>query len=205
MFSSRYLKARKQKYYFRVLCLWNMDARQFIIEHIVSLYALLPTMKGANEALLNQAIEELAAYYMHDETKLARQLRWLGILLRRADIVPPDDKRRVQERLNMWDDLMEKDPKMREIREKNIAQGLAEGKAQGLAEGKAQGLAEGEVKGLQQAVVGIVRGRFPELSALAEQRVTQVNEAPVLNYLVEKLSTAPDEAMARWILRPSAA
>ncbi|HEV7235128.1 MAG TPA: hypothetical protein VGN15_03040, partial [Ktedonobacteraceae bacterium] len=88
-------------------------------------------------------------------------------------------------RLNMWDDLMEKDPKMRELREKNKA--------------------EGEVKGLQQAVVVIVRGRFPELSALAEQRVTQVNEAPVLYYLVEKLSTAPDEAMARWILRPSAA
>jgi len=72
----------------------------------------------------------------------------------------------------MWDDLMEKDPKMRELRE---------------------------------AVVGIVRGRFPELSALAEQRVTQVNEAPALYYLVEKLATAPDEAMARWILRPSAA
>ncbi len=176
-------------FHFRVLCLWNMDARQFIIEHIVSLYALLPTMKGANEALLNQAIEELAAYYMHDETKLARQLRWLGILLRRADIVPPDDKRRVQERLNMWDDLMEKDPKMRQIREKNIAEGEV----------------KGEVKGLQQAVVVIVRGRFPELSALAEQRVTQVNEAPVLYYLVEKLSTAPDEAMARWLLRSSAA
>ena len=94
-----------------------------------------------------------------------------------------------QERLNMWDDLMEKDPKMRQIREKNIAQGKA----------------EGEVKGLQQAVVRIVRGRFPELSALAEQRVAQVNEAPVLYYLVEKLSTAPDEAMARWLLRPSAA
>jgi len=166
-----------------------MDARRFIIEHIVSLYALLPAMKGANEALLNQAIEELAEYYTHDETKLARQLRWLGILLRRADVVPPGDKRRVQERLNMWDDLMEKDPKMREIREKNIAQGRA----------------EGEVKTLQHAVVVIVRGRFPELSELAEQRVSQVHEAPALNYLLEKLSTAPDEAMARWILRPSAA
>lgn len=97
----------------------------------------------------------------------------------------------------MWDDLMEKDPKMRQIREKNIA----EGEVKGLAKGEVKG----EIKGLQQAVVVIVRGRFPELSALAEQRVTQVNEAPVLYYLVEKLSTAPDEAMARWLLRSSAA
>ncbi len=205
------------KFNFRVFCLWKMEARRFIIDHIISLYALLPTMQGADEALLNQAIEELAEYYKNDETKLARQLRWLGILLRRADVVPPDDKRRVQERLNMWNDLMEKDPKMREIREKSKAQGLAKGKAEGLAKGKAEGLvegkaeglaeglAEGQVKGLQQAVVGIVRGRFPELSELAQQKVTEVNEAPVLNYLVEKLATAPDEAMVRWLLRPSAA
>ncbi len=118
-------------FHFRVLCLWNMDARQFIIEHIVSLYALLPTMKGANEALLNQAIEELAAYYMHDETKLARQLRWLGILLRRADVVPPRRQTSSTGEIEHVGRFNGKRPKMREIREKNKAQGLAEGLAEG--------------------------------------------------------------------------
>ena len=189
------------KFDYKVLCLWKMSARRFIMEHIVSMYALLPTMEGADEALLTQAIEELAEYYQKDETRLARQLLWLGILLRRTDTVASRDKRRVQERLNMWNDLIEKDPKIREIRTKSKAQGRAEG----LAEGKAEGLAEGEVKGLQQAVVRIVRGRFPELSELAQQKVTQVNEAPILYFLVEQVSLAPDEAMVRWLLRPSPA
>ncbi|HEY6406644.1 MAG TPA: hypothetical protein VIY29_04155, partial [Ktedonobacteraceae bacterium] len=68
-----------------------------------------------------------------------------------------------------------------------------------------KGLIEGEVKGLQNAVIKIVRGRFPDLSELAQQKVTQVNEPSLLYNLVEQLATAPDEAVVRFLLRPSAA
>ena len=196
-------------FHFRVICLWKLDAERFVREHIVSMYALLPTMRGANEALLRQAIDELVERYQHDDTKLARQFKWFGILLRRADIVPLEDKRRIQERLDMWDNLIEQDPwvqkKKAEAKAEGEAEGLAEGLAKGLAEGLAEGEVKGEVKGLQNAVVRIVKGRFPSLSELAQQKVVQVNEAPVLYYLVEQLSTAPDETVVRWLLRPSAA
>ena len=127
------------------------------------------------------------------------------MLLRRADIIPPDDKRRVQERLDMWDDLIEQDPKMKQIRAESAAKGKAEGKAEGISVGKAEGLVEGEIKGLQNAVVKIVRGRFPSLAELAEQKVAELYEPPILYYLVEQLSAAPDESMVRFLLRPSAA
>jgi hypothetical protein len=196
-------------FHFRVICLWELDAEDFISKRAVSMYPFLPTMHGTNETLLRQAIDDLTQHYKHDETKLARQLKWFGILLRRADIIPPDDKRRVQERLDMWDDLIEQDPKMKQLRAESAAKGKAEGlsvgKAEGLAVGKAEGLVEGEIKGLQNAVVKIVRGRFPSLAELAEQKVAELYEPPILYYLVEQLSAAPDESMVRFLLRPSAA
>ncbi len=184
-------------FHFKVLCLWKLDAAYFVHEHVVSMYALLPTMGGANEQLLSQAINELVEQYKNDGAQLAQQLKWLGVLLRRAEIMPPEDKRHIQERLDMWDNLLEEDPYIK----KKVAQSEAKGKAKGRAEGRA----EGEVTGLQNAVVRIVRGRFPTLTELAQQKVAQVNETEVLYYLVEQLSTAPDETVVRWLLRPSAA
>ncbi len=148
-----------------------------------------------------KASTEQAEHYQRDDTMLARQFKWLGILLRRADIVSPEVKRRVQERLDMWDNLIEQDPWV----QKKKAEAEAEGEAKGLAKGLAKGEVKGEVKGLQNAVVRIVKGRFPSLSELAQQKIVQVNEASVLYYLVEQLSTAPDETVVRWLLRPSAA
>ena len=89
----------------------------------------------------------MVKYYKGNDTKLAEELRWMGIALRRVRTLPRNEKREIQERLNMWDDLMERDPKMRKIRKESKAQGVAEGKAQGVAEGKTQGLGGGITKG----------------------------------------------------------
>src|SRR5258705_11750386 len=124
------------------------------------MYAFLPTMHGADEALLKQAIDELIEYYKHDDTKLARELRWLGILLRRTETVPLDDKRKVQERLDMWDSLTEQDPKMKQIR----------------AQSKAEGKAEGELKASQRMVLDLIEVRFPQLSETAEQSVKRIKK-----------------------------
>ena len=42
-------------------------------------------------------------------------------------------------------------------------------------------------------------------TGLAQEKATQVDNPDVLAYLVEQVSTAPDENMVRWLLRPSAA
>lgn len=97
----------------------------------------------------------------------------------------------------MFNDLFEDDPFIQEKK----AEGRAEGLAEGLAEGKAEGLAEG----LQTAVVTVVKGRFPSLVSLAEQRVRRVNKPDVLNMLLLQLSKAEDENLTRWLLENSAA
>jgi len=166
----------------------------------VAMYALLPAMDGANAHLLDQAIDEMVQYYQHDEIALAHDLKWMGIILRRTDCVLEEDKRMIQERLSMYDDLMEKDPEMRRLREKYKAEGLAEGKAEGLAEGEAKGEAKGEVKGLRTTILTLIKMRFPSLSKQAQQQVAHMKKPGDLQDLFEQLLIAPDEASARALL-----
>ncbi|MFL5590617.1 MAG: hypothetical protein ACJ797_05690 [Ktedonobacteraceae bacterium] len=81
----------------------------------------------------------------------------------------------------MYDPLWENHPKVKKIR------------------------AESEVKALQSAVVTVVKARFPALTEMAQQKVTQINTQEVLNYLLEQIAAEPDEAVVRALLRPTAA
>ena len=175
-------------FHFRVFPLWQLQAEQYVHDHAIVMYALLPTMQGADTTLLHKAIDEMVEYYKGDDTKLAQELRWIGIVLRRVKSIAREDKREIQERLNMWDDLMEKDPKMRKIRRESEAKGRAKGKTEGL------------VEGLRRAIITAVKLRFPSLVELAEQRVAQINRPDKLNLLLDQIASAPDEAAVRSLL-----
>ncbi|MGH2497840.1 MAG: hypothetical protein ACRDIV_24320, partial [Ktedonobacteraceae bacterium] len=183
-------------FHFRVLPLWQLKAEQYFNKHAVVMYALLPTMEGADAPLLHKAIDEMVKYYQGDDTKLAQEFRWMGIVIRKVKTLPRADKREIQERLNMWDDLMEKDPKMRKIRKESEARGRTEG----LKEGVEKGLKEGLAEGLRKAIITAVRLRFPDLTELAQERIAQVNKPEKLNILVDQIAIAPDENMVRLLL-----
>ena len=139
-----------------------------------------------------KAIAEMVEYYQGSDVKLAREIRWLGVMLRRAEILPLAEKQEIEERLNMFDDLMERDPKMRKIR----AESEARGEARGLAKGETRGKAEG----LQEAVVTVVEGRFPPLADLARQKVRRINGPDALSLMLKSLAAAHNEAAARTLL-----
>ena len=187
-------------FHFRVFPLWQLKAEQYVYEHAVVMYALLPTMEGANAPLLHKAINEMVEYYKGNDTRLAQEFRWMGIVVRRVKTMPRTDKREIQERLNMWDDLMEKDPKMRKIRKESEAKGRTEGIKEGIKEGIEKGIKEGMVEGLRKAIVTTVRLHFPGLTELAQQRVAQISKPEKLNLLFEQIAVAPDEDRARLLL-----
>ena len=108
----------------------------------------------------------------------------MGIVLRRVKTLARSEKREFEERLNMWDDLMERDPKMKKIRKESEAKG------------KAQGIAEG----LQKAVITVVTLRFPPLTELAQQKVSRVRQPDTLNLLLEQVTSVSDEEAARLLL-----
>ncbi len=141
-------------------------------------------MGGANLHLLIQAINEMVQYYQDDKMTLARELRWMGIILRRADILPLEDKRMIEERLSMYDDLMENDPKMQQIRAKTLDQGRAEGRRQEL----------------QTVILALVQMRFPSLIEQAQQKVKRVMAVDELSDLCLKLLNVSDEPVARKLL-----
>ncbi len=170
-------------FHFKVLALWELAARQYLKEHIVSMYPLLPTMKGANASMLLEAIDELKQHY--DETNLGRRLLWLRTLLERVKTLPQEDKHRVEERLHMYDSLLEDDPYIQEV-----ANRAADRAA---------------VQVLQRAVLNVVKARFSALAELAQQQVAQINSPDNLDLLIQKISTAPDESLVRWLLSPAAA
>ncbi|MDQ2887906.1 MAG: hypothetical protein M3Y39_17685 [Chloroflexota bacterium] len=171
-------------FHFRRFPLWYLQAEKYVQEHSVALYALLPAMAGANAQVILPAIDEMVEYYKDDENALAREIRWIGIVLRRSTIVPEEDKRMIEERLSMYDDLMEKDPKMRKIR----------------AESEARGEAKGAIKTLRMTILLLVKGRFPALLEQAQQRVKRTTSVDELKQLFEQLTSASDEAAARALL-----
>ncbi len=110
---------------FHTIALWKEEASKYLQQHLVNLYPLLPAMAHVDKSLLSQALEEMVQYYKDDETKLGEQLRWLGVLLRRADTVPLDDKEAVQEEMNMFNKLLEEDPYLQQKIATGVSKGIA--------------------------------------------------------------------------------
>ena len=179
-------------FHFLTLPLFTMEAEQYIRNHIVAMYPLLPTMKGANRTIIKRAVDELAELYREDEVTLAQQIIWMELLLERTDTVPPLEKAGLQEELKMYDPLWEENSKVRRI------------KAESEAKGRAEGIAEGEARGLQMALVSAVQARFPELAELAQEKVVKINNTVGLDMLLRHVITAPDESVARWLLSSAA-
>ena len=114
------------------------------------------------------------------------------------------DKREIQERLTMWDDLMEKDPRMQKIRKESEAkgrtEGLKEGRTEGLKEGIEKGIREGLAEGLRKAIITAIKLRFPDLTEVAQEKVARVNKPEKLDLLVDQIAVAPDEKMVLLLL-----
>jgi len=180
-------------FHFRKSTLWTESAERYVKAHELSIYPLLPAMQGANETLLLQAIEELKEYYKDNESKLARRLLWLGIFLRRAETVPPRDKRKVEERLDMFEHLLEQDEYIQKQR------------ALGEAEGELRGETRGEIRGMQKGIISIVDARFPTLTKLAQQHIERIDKPDDLDRLLRMIVVAPDENTARFVISTYAA
>jgi hypothetical protein len=168
---------------FFTLALFEQDAERYVREHITCMYPLLPTMKGANHALIKQATDELVALYREDEVTLSQQIVWLELFLERTDTIPPLEKSEIQEHLKVYDLLWLENPKVQQIR----------------ADGKREGQAEG-VEVLQRTLINFINVRFPALSELAHQKVPHIKKLSVLEQLTNQMYIAPDTHIAHFLL-----
>ena len=195
-------------FHFRVLPLWMLNARNYTERQVYSMYPLLSTMVNADSQTLLQAIEELIKYYENENAPLARRLLWFSILLRRSDMVSPEDKQIVQERLNMYNDLLEQDEFVRkqrergltEGRERGLTEGREEGREEGRAEGREEGRAEGAMEASQKLLVELVKIRYPSLVELARQKAEKIDSAPALQEVIKIIFAISGEETVRAVL-----
>jgi hypothetical protein len=172
-----------------VVELWKLDARAYVQKHTISMYSLLPAMQNADATLLLQAIEELVEYYKDSEAKLARRLLWFSTFLKRADTVSPQDKQKVEERLDVFEKLLEENDFVRKQR--------ALGEAQGHAQGKVEGKTDGEVGASQQILLDILQARYPTLVAYVKPSVERTKQIDKLREAIRLIVNASNEEAAR--------
>ncbi len=162
-----------------VLCLWTIEAEPFLSRRLVSMYTLLPAMKGITAPMLVQAIAEMEQAYTGEHLK--RHLRRFRTILRRSRTLSAQDKQLVEAKMRSYDSLLESDPEFQ------------------------QRMAEREIATKQNSVIFVVETRFPNLLETAKQKIVRLNKNDDLNRLMKQMILAPDEKIARWVLDTFAA
>lgn len=171
-------------FHFRVFRLWKLNAVQFVQDHVVCMYMLLPAMKGANASLLLQAISEMEQYYQWPQ--LGHHLTRFRTILLRSKTISRQDQQEVEKKLHTFDSLLDQDPY---IQEKIALERAIERNE--------------SIQAFQDTIIEIVKTRFPNLAELAQQRVVQIRELDDLKRFIIQLSTAPNQTAVRRILKNS--
>ena len=94
--------------------------------------------------------------------------------------------------MQYYDSLLDQDPYFQEQKALERAFGITLGRTEAITEA---------IQAFQNAIVEIVKNRFPTLLDLAQQRVVQIQEINALQRLVVQLSTARNQTAARRILQ----
>jgi len=191
-----------------ILRLWLEDAEQCLHRGVISMYTLLPAMKGVTVAILVQAITEIELRY--PQPHLTRHMLRFRTILRRSKTLSEQDKQRVEARMKSYDSLLDGDVELQKEIQGVIQRGIEEGiqreaeRIQREAEKQAERIqreAENSVIAQQQqTVLYVVEARFPTLLDVARQTVPLIKGRSELSLLAKQIMRAPDEAFARWTL-----
>ncbi len=165
------------------------------------MYPVLPTMCGVHAELMAQVMQELTELYRDDKVTLAQQYAWMMVLLERTGTVDSLEKDRIQEKLKMYDQLWDESPRVQRMKAQIREQALKEGKEKEKQEIKER--TEIEARAFRRALVSMIQARFPNLTEFAQRQVELFDEPAALDLLIQKIATAPDANIARWLLDSS--
>jgi hypothetical protein len=215
---------------YEILRLWLEDAEQCLRRGVVSMYTLLPAMKGVTVAMLFQAITEIEGRY--PQPHLTRHLLRFQTILRRSKTLSQQDKQKVEARMKSYDSLLDGDVELQKEIQELVERRAEEEIQKGLQRGFERLQREAEILKLeaeerqkrvqleaeerqkrvqleaensiiaeqQQTVLYVVEARFPTLLDVARQNVPLIKSRSELSLLAKQILRAPDETFARWAL-----
>ncbi len=179
---------------FRTVALWKLDARLYKDQKAIGMYALLPAMHSVTADIILEAITEMETAYT--DMQLSRQLTWLRVLLQRARMLSTQEKQRVQEKLQMFKNILLEDPEVKKL----LVAAKRESRAEGKREGRAEGKREGRAQTQRRYIMMLVKSRFPQLEERVSQKISAISDAERLDELFGKINGAKDEAQVNQIL-----
>ena len=143
---------------FRVVAVWEMEARQVLEEGIVALAPFVPLMKGADGGTIRDGVRLLREREVGEEAEVALAL-FASFVMEAEQI----------QQIVRWDmAVLRESPWYNQILEEGLQQGLEQGLQQGLQVGHQQGRQQGLQQGLQENILQVLRARF-ELSQQKER------------------------------------
>src|SRR5579885_3232546 len=194
---------------FLVVKVWEVAAEEIMQTGLVGLLPLLPlTRDGARHDVIEAMIEEIIA------AKQFNLLTWgeifAGLVLKEVH-----DQEWLKGRFAMHKDILEESWVYQEIIREGLAKGMQQGIEQGMQQGIEQGMQQGIEQGMQKGAeqerqrqrlalvsiaLGIIQGRFPELTNMAQERANAATDPAQLQELLIKIGLAKDVEEARQAL-----
>jgi hypothetical protein len=93
------LKKQVRATHYKVICLWELDAQPIVKNRILSLYTLLPAMRGANPDLLKHALQKIVQSYSRQQ--VGSQILWCHRMMCRSQTMSYQEKLEIEEALHM--------------------------------------------------------------------------------------------------------
>src|SRR5258707_1251996 len=157
----------------------------------VGLLPLLPlTQQGRHTDVLVEALACIKNASIPREQKAT--LLTVTLQLATLSFRTPAEKRFIREQFKMYQDFIKDTDLYQFILEEGVEKGIS----QGIEKGISQGIEKG-VEAFHQLILDDVRERFPELTALAVERLDAVHDLEVLKKLVRAVMTTSSVEQAR--------
>ena len=179
-----------QRFYYTVVELANISARQFLQMGLHGLYPLILLAKGGTEP-------EVVREMMTDLTE-ARELELLALAYTFGGLVPGSEAYEAwfKRSFAMLDDILEESWTYQEIVKKGLEKGRRLGFEEGLEEGRQQLIRE-----LRDTIIGLISMRFPTLLAFAESEVETIKNTDALHTLKSQLFSIQTTDEAKQAIR----
>lgn len=157
---------------------------------------LLVTKDGARHEVVEEVITGLEVAEQYDLLPITKLLASL-VLKSEADQVW------LERRFALLDEMLRNTPAYQKILKEGRAEGLEEGLEKGLEKGLEVGRQEAVQRELQrqrEALLDVIRARFPKIVRQAKRQVASIEDTSILLRLIIKMTTVPTAEEATQLL-----
>ncbi|TMD92899.1 MAG: hypothetical protein E6I79_04385 [Chloroflexi bacterium] len=149
---------------------------------------LLMTKDGARHEVVEEVITGLEVAEQYDLLPITKLLASL-VLKSEADQVW------LERRFALLDEILRNTPAYQKI----LKEGRAEGLEEGLEKGRQEAL-QREIQRQREALLDVIRARFPKIVRQAKKQVASIEDTSILLHLIIKMTTVPTAEEATQLL-----